>query len=336
MNILYIGPYRGNSDDSEISRLYLKDLTEKHNVTARPVFLTDNAVQVDQTIIDLEKNNIKEYDCCIQHLPLSMLSYSGRFKQNVAIPIADPLTQINTVSIINQLNLFDSIIVNNKNDEVMLVRSGISSKIKTVDCPIDINMVNSIKDKKFNFGLHNTNHKFYFFGNYTQDIEIINKVILSFYLAFRCRSGVSLIMNIEGSPKDQEHLNKRRKEMKEQLEIIDYNNSINEIYIFDKMSSFNELVLHNSCDTLLSLYPRDSMLQKQYALFFGNNIIDKENTNVVEVPYSGGSNNTRYTPTDSIESVITNSLVSSMINFSVKGTNKQQKDIYLNKLSKIL
>ena len=336
MNILYIGPYRGYGDDSEISRLYLMELAQKHNVTARPVFLSERTTQVNQDILGLEKNILNEYDCCIQHLPLNMLSYSARFKQNIAIPISDPLTRINSIPIINQLNLFDSIVVNNQNEEVMLVRSDIKSKIKKITCPINLGMAKEIKDKKFDFGIHNNNHKFYFFGNYREDLEIINKIILSFYLAFRCRDKTSLIMVLEGSEQDQEHLNKTRREMKEQLEIVPFNNSINDIYIFDRLSETDQLVMHNSCNTLLSLYPRDSMLQKQYALFFGNNIIDKNNTNVVEVPYSKSSNTTRYSPGDAIESIITQNIVSNMIHYASNGNSKSQQDIPTNKTSDII
>jgi len=336
MNILYIGPYREYGDDSEMSRLYLMGLAKKHNVTARPVFLSEKTKHVSQDILTLEKNELNEYDCCIQHLPLNMLSYSARFKNNIAIPISEPLTRINSTPIINQLNLFDSVLVNSQNEEVMLVRSEVKSKIKKITCPINLEMAKEIKDKKFDFGIHNNNHKFYFFGNYREDLEIINKIILSFYLAFRCRDKTSLIMVLEGSGQDQEHLNKTRKEMKEQIEISPFNNSINEIYIFDRLSEIDQLIVHNSCNTLLSLYPRDSMLQKEYALFFGNNIIDKNNTNVVEVPYSRSSNNIRYSPGDAIESIITQSIVSNMIHYANNGNSKSPKDIPINKTSDII
>ena len=337
MNILYIGSYRMNDDVGEISRLYLQDIASKHNVTARPIFINKNIIKiVDPKIIELENNLFSEYDYCIQALPMEMLTFCGSIKKHIALISHNYLNAINNYSVINQLNRMDTVDVNNVKDESILVRSGISCEIKKIDCPINIDMANSI-DKKFNFGIHSDHHKFYLFANYKEDIEIIQNAISAFYTAFRCREGHSLIMILEGSEQDKEHLNKTRSELKKQIGIPDeYNNSISELYIFDQLSDSDKIMMHNSCDTFLNLSPTASILQKEYALFFGNNIIDKNNTETIEFPHKSYYGNTIYYPGNFIESSTTNSISATMISCSAKYKKIPTTNTYNNKLSHII
>ena len=337
MNILYVGSYRMDDDVGEISRLYLQDIASKHNVTARPIFINKNTIKaIDPKIIELENNLFSEYDYCIQALPMEMLTFCGSIKKHIALISHNYLSAINNYSVINQLNRMDTVAVNNVEDESMLVRSGVSCEIKKIDCPINLDMANSI-DKKFNFGIHSDHHKFYLFANYREDLEIIQNAISAFYMAFRCREGHSLIMILEGSDQDREHLNKTRLELKKQIGISDeYNHSINELYIFDQLSDSDKVMVHNSCDTFLNLSPTASILQKQYALFFGNSIIDKNNTNTIEFPHKSYCGNTIYYPGDFIESLVTNSISAAMISCIAKHKKIPTTNTYNHKLSHII
>jgi hypothetical protein len=337
MNILYVGSYRMDDDVGEISRLYLQDIASKHNVTARPIFINKNAVKaIDPKIVELENNLFSEYDYCIQALPMEMLTFCGSIKKHIALISHNHLSAINNYSVINQLNRMDTVAVNNVEDESMLVRSGVSCEIKKIDCPINLDMANSI-DKKFNFGIHGDHHKFYLFAKYREDLEIIQNTILAFYMAFRCREGYSLIMILEGSDQDREHLNKTRSELKKQIGIPnEYNHSINELYIFDQLSDSDKLMVHNSCDTFLNLSPTASILQKQYALFFGNSIIDKSNTDTIEFPNKSYYGNTIYYPGDFIESLVTNSISAAMIRCIAEHKKIPTTNVYNHKLSHII
>jgi hypothetical protein len=337
MNILYIGSYRTNDDSGEMSRLYLQDIASKHNVTARPVFISDKIIKdIDPGIKDLENNLFSEYDYCIQSLPMEMLTFCGSIKKHIALISNNYLNAINNYAAINQLNRMDVVAVNNTEDEAMLVRSGISCQIKKIDCPINLDMAKSI-DKKFNFGIHNDHHKFYLFADCKQDLEVIHKTILAFYMAFRCREGYSLIMVLEGSDQDRENLNKARSDLKKQIEITEYNHSINELYIFDQLSDNDKLMIHNSCDTFLNLSPTAPLLQKQYALFFGNTVIDKTNTNTIELPHRSSYGNTIYYPGNFIESPVTSSISGAMVNCSTKKKKTPTiTNTYNHKLSSII
>jgi len=310
MNILYIGPYREDTEQGYISRQYLEDILGNYNVTCRPIFTSNSTVQkIQENITDAEKRLQNNYDCCIQHMTLNMLTYSGYFKHLVAIPVLPISNKINSLSNIDTLNRFNKIIINNDKEESLLVRSGIKSEIKNIDCPVDIKMAETI-DKKFNFGLHNNNHKFYFIGNYKKDMEAIHKILLAFYVSFRCDITYSLIMLLEGDQQDKEHLQKTSTDIKSQLNIISYRNPLNELYIFEPMSEYDKLILHNSCDIFLNLQYGGSKIQKHYAEFFGNFIIDNENTDTVDIPY--GNNPSGYVTEDTIESITTNSIINRM------------------------
>jgi hypothetical protein len=336
MNILYVGSYRMNDDVGEMSRLYLQDIASKYNVTARPIFITRNTIaDIDPKIIELENNLFSEYDYCIQALPMEMLTFSGSIKKHIALISHNYLNAIDNYSVLNQLNRMNIVAVNNAEDESMLVRSEVSCQIKRIDCPINLDMANSI-DKKFNFGIHEDHHKFYLFANYKEDLEVIHKTILAFYMAFRCREGHSLIMILEGSDQDREHLHKARLDLKKQLGIVEYNHSINELYIFDQLSDSDKLMVHNSCDTFLNLSPTASILQKQYALFFGNSIIDKNNTDTIELPNKSYYGDTIYCPGNFIESLVTSSISATMISCSAKHKKTPTTNIYNHKLSSII
>jgi hypothetical protein len=334
MNILYIGPYREDTEQGYISRQYLEDIIQNHDVTCRPIFTANGIGKIQENIKDAEKRLQNNYDCCIQHAPLHMLTYSGYFNQLVAIPILPMSIKINSLSNIDTLNRFNKIIINNDKEESLLIRSGIKSEIKNIDCPVDTKVAETV-DKKFNFGLHNDNHKFYFIGNYKKDMEAIHKILLAFYVSFRCDITHSLIMLLEGDQQDKEHLQKTSIDIKNQLNIISYKNPLNELYIFEPMSEYDKLVLHNSCDIFLNLQYGGSKVQKHYALFFGNSIIDHENTDTVDIPY--GNNPSGYATEDAVESITTSSIINRMRNCTKEQNTKTQNlKSYTKKLSQFI
>lgn len=336
MNILYIGPYRENTENGNISRLYLEDISQKYNITSRPLFTSNSPAisDVDDFIIRAEKNSQNNFDCCIQHAPLSMTTYSGYFKNLISIPILPISAKINNILDIDTLNKFHKIVINNNKEESSLIRSGITSQIKRVDCPVKVDLLKTV-DKKFNFGLHNNNYKFYFIGDYKKDIEIIHKILLAFYVSFRCDISYSLIMLLSGDNQDREHLEKTSTDIKNQLRILSYPKPLNELYIFEPMSYYDTLVLHNSCDIFLNLQYGGSKTHHEYASFFGNTIIDYENTDTVDIPY--GNNPSGYIVGDDIESVTTNSIINRMRHCTQTKIVKQPNSaLYEKKLSQII
>ena len=114
-NILYIGPYREDSNRGYYSYYNIKGLIKGgHNIKTIPRFSNrciNNIISDD--IVHLENNNFDHYDICIQHSDSLQYSYNKSFKLNIGIydfANFDPNPIINS-----SFYLLDKIIVSSKN-----------------------------------------------------------------------------------------------------------------------------------------------------------------------------------------------------------------------------
>lgn len=127
-NILYIGPYREESNRGFYAYMNIKALQEAgHNIKIIPRHCEkylNNKIHDD--IEDLEKTNLDKYDTCIQHCGSSEFVYNASFEQNIGIcDISgfDPDPIVN-----NNLLLLDKIFVNCK-VKLKVLKNIISSKL---------------------------------------------------------------------------------------------------------------------------------------------------------------------------------------------------------------
>ena len=202
MNTLYIAPYRQSDDNGIISQLYLQQLLDssRYNLSARPLYIDPScAIEVsEQSPLLVETNTLDHYDICIQYAPINLLRPYNVFKHNIAIPIFESYKTLSNKHR-QLLSGFDKIIINNNTSETMLVKSDLGSKIGRIKCPISLNTIEKQKQQKINLNIHNNTKKFYFFGHIDQDWDLIQKILISFYLAFRCEYGYSLVLCMEGA-----------------------------------------------------------------------------------------------------------------------------------------
>ena len=307
MNILYVGPYRQNDDHGILSKLYLQDLiASNHNITSRPVYFSaKNVERYSKNKLKYEHTIYDSYDYLIQHCPIDMLQKHGGFSKNIAIPIFDRSKNIKSYQV-SSLRSFDKIIVDNDSDEAMLVRSGLEKNISRVTQPILEDLVAKLKDKRLNLGLHNSATKFYLFGNLQDHADIIQKILISFYISFRCEYGKSLILFLEeADKKDQLDFLNMIKDLKGKLKIHSPDSSISEFVIFKNFSLEEKIAAHNTCHVFLSLGQK-STLQEQYAKYFGNTVLNNENIETIDVPDYASQT---YSPGDLYESIVTESLI---------------------------
>jgi hypothetical protein len=310
MNILYVGPYRQNDDHGILSKLYLQNLIEaNHKVTCRPLYFSTKYIEpYSQNTLKYENAIYDSYDCLIQHCPIDMMQKHGGFLKNVAIPIFGNSKNMKPHQI-NNLRLFDKIIVDNDTDETTLVRSGVDQNISRITCPIIEDLAVKLKDKKLNLGLHNSATKFYLFGNLVDHANIIQKILVSFYISFRCEYGKSLVLLLEEADK-KEQLNflNMIKDLKTKLKILSSDRSISEFVIFKNFSLEEKIVAHNTCHVFLNVTQK-STLQEKYAQYFGNTVLSHQNIETIDVPDYASEN---YSTGDVYESIITESLISQL------------------------
>lgn len=338
MNILYIGPYRHDSDYGILSRLYLENIINtKHNVTCRPLYF--GAANIDRNLQELShyENNINNsYDVLIQHCPMDWAQNHGGFKKNIVIPIIGNICNLRDYQK-DALCKFDQIVVDNDNHESLMVRSGCASNLHRISCPIVKSLCDNLKDKKINLGIHNNSKKFYLFGNIQKDTELLQKILVAFYVSFRAEYGKSMIFFLEEAPQnEQQNFYNMVNSIKNNLNILHSDKSISELFVFKNLSFQEKIVAHNTCDILLSFGTEfRSTIQEQHAKYFHNSIINIENTETVEVP--SFRNIANYFPGDRENSILTQSLIEKMTEFGNKDTKSEQYNIQtFNTLASIL
>lgn len=324
MNILYVGPYRHNNDYGIQSRLYLENIINTpHNVTCRPIYFgMDN---IDKQLLELstfERTILKSYDILIQHCPLDWAQTHGGFNKNIIIPIIGNIGNLRNHQKKN-IAKFDTVVVDNNNHESLFVRSGYAENIRRVSCPIIKTLCENLKEKRINLGINNTSKKFYFFGNIQRDMELIQKLLVSFYVAFRAEFGKSIIMYLdEAPPQDQKNFFDIVKGIKQKLRIAHSNHATSEMFIFKNLSFQEKIIAHNTCDILLSFGTEfRSTIQEQHAKYFNNSIINIENVDVIEVPNL--NHTTNYYPEDTEHSIVTQSLINEMVECSKKNPKSE-------------
>lgn len=160
-NIMYIGPYKEESNRGYYSYMNIKALERAgHNIKTIPVFscrYLNNKISND--IVHLENNTFDKYDICIQHCDALQYTYNSCFEKNIGIfdfVNFDPNPIVNS-----RLVLLDKIVVNSKN-KVRILQETLSAGLhrKLIYSPQLIDL-----DNKENSTLEWTDKKrFYFYA----------------------------------------------------------------------------------------------------------------------------------------------------------------------------
>lgn len=307
MKVLYIAPYRTESDYGIEAQAHLQNLlASQHTITSRPIYLDLATPTIVSDPLPCESELHKSYDILIQQAPTKWLQPHPGFKTNIAVPMMDS-SLILRENQSKTLNRFDKVLIGNTSDEVKLVRSDINNIIK-ISYPIVSHFVESIKEQKINLGIHNQSIKFYLFANMHTDADIIQKAVVSFYTAFRGEYGKSLILLLDNaSESDKKQFMEVINSIKQQLHIFSYPKSTTSYIMFKTLSFQEKLIVHNTCDVFLSLNNKNrSALHENYAKFMNNIVLDIESVETVPVPRLDAEN---FETDDRMESIVTESLI---------------------------
>lgn len=325
MNVLYFGPFRYDNDYGFAARNIVESLSTKHNTDIQNIFL--DSPYNNSTIVNLSRQNAEafklksKYDCIIEHCPISMTHIDKSISnKNICIPIVSDYT-LDSDSI-SKLRQFDIVISDNTMQHQLLKDNQIES------IPLSYNLLKHNNEFNIDFGYHSPNQKFYFIGDFKNDHNTIQKIIVSFILSFRDSSNVSLILFC--SDEDKESATKALSDMIGSIsDRMHYKGRLSPIKVFVNKLSHQDLhIIHKSCDIFLDIY--DSYkpgINRQIAELYHKNIIDISNLDTVRVPtieYSPDQNPLlKY-------SILTHSLTKTMISTSNKKisiTNNINKNI---------
>ncbi len=206
-NILYIGPYREESNRGFYAYMNIKALQKAgHNIKTIPRFCEkylNNKIFND--IADLEKNNFDRYDICIQHCGNSEFVYHSDFERNIGIcDISgfDPDPIIN-----NNLFLLDQIVVNCK-VKLKVLQNIVSSKLydKFVYSPQLLDCANIEEYKTPETFEWMEKDRFYFYTelNFTEQYDW-EKLIYTYVTTFT-NSNTGLILKTNNLSKEKSQL----------------------------------------------------------------------------------------------------------------------------------
>lgn len=252
MNGLFIGPYRQNDGWGMASRDYIKAIaTQFTNLTTRPIYLIDRVTQeLDEDLLKYEKTFCKNYDVVFQKsLPHLISSNNRKIKKNVAMFTLET-NDLSRSSCVNILNNVDEICVPSTQEKKCLKISGVTTPIKVVSQPIDVD-----------FYLNNRNHKielpkwtdrtfkFYTIGEWSDRKNLLD-LVTAFHLTFEPWENVSLIIKTSGPAKSpaesMQQVQKEINTLKQQLNIRKIYQQ--ELIICDRLSDKDLVGLHNASD----------------------------------------------------------------------------------------
>lgn len=278
-NILYIGPYREFSGMGNAARQYIKALIfSGHNISIRPsynYYISYPSESIDNSILELEKNNSKHYHKIIQHCYPHQLVFDGRFDENIGLIHLESINNTNMIK--DHLSIMDKIIVGSKFVRLALNQLDIRSGIYVIPEPINLE---SILDYRNNnpIEISDYNYKFYAIGSF-EDRKNINALLMAFLICSNHYSDIDLsikLRHIDGVANAQEYIEYEF----EKIYTTVRKNFVKKpkLYIGNTNDS-NILYLHNNNDCYISTsYGESFGYSALEAMAFNNQIIVTENT----------------------------------------------------------
>lgn len=285
MNGLFIGPYRQNDGWGMASRDYIRAIsTQIPTLTTRPIYFTNNIVNIDPDLEQHESILVKNYDIVFQKTLPHCIVPNKNIKKNVGLFVLETNNISNSICI-NNLNAIDEICVPSSQEAKCLQKSGVTTPIKVVSEPIDTEFYSKHRDYKIDLPNHIKHHfKFYFIGEYVERKNLLD-LIAAFHLAFSPSDNVSLILKTSKpgmSPQQSASvIQKDIDTIKKQLNIRQ--KYTNEILIPDRLSDMDMVGLHNACDCFVMPSCGESFCRPAAeALILGKTPIVTDNTGMAD------------------------------------------------------
>lgn len=285
MNGLFIGPYRQNDGWGMASRDYIKAIaTQIPSLTTRPIYFTNNTIDIDADISKHEKILSQTYDVVFQKTLPHCLAINRSIKKNVALFVLET-NNISHSSCINNLNNIDEICVPSSQEAKCLKMSGVTTPVKIVSEAIDTELYNKNREHKIELPSSlNKTFKFYTIGEYIERKNLLD-LVTAFHLAFEPTDNVSLIIKTHRpglSPGESlKFIQNQITDLKRKLNIRQFYQQ--ETIICDRLSDLDLIGLHNSCDCFVMPSCGEAFCRPAAeALILGKTPIVTDNTGMVD------------------------------------------------------
>lgn len=286
MNALFIGPYRQNDGWGMATRDYIKAIgTQINNITTRPTYFIPNVIEPDNQILGYEKSHYDSYDVVFQKTLPHCIAINKKIKKNVGLFVLETNNLSRSICI-KTLNELDEICVPSKQEAKCLKLSGVTTKIKIVSQPIDVDFFHKHSEHKVNLGslTRKNSFKFYSIGEYIER-KNFRDLVIAFHMAFKNIDNVSLVIKTSKSGMSQKQaydfITQEFDAIKKSLNIKKQYQK--ELIITERLTDEDMVGLHNSCDCFVMPSHGESFCRPAAeALMLGKTPIVTDNTGMID------------------------------------------------------
>jgi glycosyltransferase involved in cell wall biosynthesis len=295
-NVLYVAPYRQNDGWGAASRDYMRSISyacEKigHNLTARPIFLSNNIEHsIENDILSIENNKLSNIDIIIQKALPQAICPIYPYK-NIALCVFEQ-TNLKHSSYIKQIfNRMDHVCVPSSIEQQALSISEIKTPIHRISQPInhkEINtIISSVSKDDSNFLSLNTKYKdftkFYFIGSFVPRKNIVN-LILAFHYEFQSREKAMLVIKTDKMDNGQKE--KIIQNINDTIGVSKYKKQLNKnlVFIAETFDRTSLLRLHYNCNIFVCPSKGEAFCRPlAEAIAIGNTPMAVQNTGAAEL-----------------------------------------------------
>lgn len=278
MKILFIGHYRDNCEEGELSRSYLRACNSLgHELIARPIFLSPDKYPVEEDIIELENKWFDSApDLVIQNVRPHFMQKT-HFR-NLGI-IFDDISYNDLI--IDKLNLMDGLLVQNNSKFLNKILD-----IPVYDVGYYVQMPNEEK-QPLNIEDTNVTYNFYFIDEYCDRTNLL-PLIVAFNSEFSVVDNVRLIIYAwtNDLKNSSQNIIADIKNIKSKMKIFHKNHYSEEIIITPQPFQKEIDSLHMTGDCLV--IPTNRSCYNPHmakALYFGNTVLCTDNVGVSNFEY---------------------------------------------------
>lgn len=256
MKVLYIGHYKESSgwSNAAINNILALDSVGV-DVVCRNIKLTNSEANVPQKILELESKSLNDIDYCIQHVLPHHLSYTTKFKKNIAYFVHESNTIKNNEWYV-YLQSMDEVWVpsfwarkNLLNDKLLP-----ENRIKVIHHAFDIFRYQEEYPK---INLQNVDHTFKFYTIADiNDRKNIESIIRCFYAEFEDYEQVTLLLKLKKYGYDAntlgEYIKNITNNVKKNLRLKKNPKSFpNQAVLVSDLSQEQIYSLHQTCDCFI-------------------------------------------------------------------------------------
>jgi hypothetical protein len=306
MKVLYFGPYYNTDLIGMASRNIIDTIKSNPSIQLETKsIITDlDYVNVDKFENYRLRQSFDSYDYVIQHCPVEMIcdpKYISLGEKNICIPMIDYSVSQYQLEVLRN---FNTVLVDDYTNAYILSKYNIAHKALVYH-------IEKIPDgQQGNFDYCNNKTKLYFIGNYLENNNILNKIIISFIIS--CRNSLEKCMVLAlTDPKKYNAQEALEKNIQDIFDKMNYHPILKPIKIINQEFTYDHLkVLHNSCDIFIDLKDQyECGLNRSMAECYNSKILDITNLDHITVP---SMNTVDYYIDKHKQSVLTQSIVDAL------------------------